>query len=658
MIVQFCILCGNVCLLQIKISRFFIFIIQKRSDLSLFIQIDKLSKIYLGRPVLEEASASIESCDRIGLIGGNGAGKTTLLRLIANLEMPDEGNISGSEQVSIGYLAQKKDNLTGESFYSELSSAFAPLKQLQHTAEKLSKQLSAVSPDSSEYQVLSQQYASVQTEFEQRGGYQMEVKLRRVQNGMGFAGTPDDAPVANFSGGEKTRLELARLLLQEPDLLLLDEPTNYLDFSTLTWLEEYLSSYPGAFLVVSHDRLFLDRCVQKIWEISAGRLTVFSGNYSHYWVQKKEQRRYQAKQYQKQNQKVQELKEYIAKNKSRASTAKMAHSRERMLSRMEPVAKPPPMPMSPRFQFVYDFEPTEEVLSLTDFSVSVGVQRTLFEHLSLTLRRGERWAVIGPNGSGKSSLIRAILGEIPASGRVRWGQNVTIGYYRQELDQFRPENTLLEELWHRYPTFSEHTIRSLLAQVCLTGDNVMKKVCEISGGEKAKLAFALLMLQKPNVLILDEPTNHLDLPTREALEEALNRYTGTILFITHDRYLLQQLPTYIITVSDGNTELFHGNFTQLCNQKQEEEAVLVKTDEKKPTGKVSAKQQRAERAKQRQAFLEMEKEIEQTEEAIVALEQEITTPAVYEDHNLLEQSCTELAALREKLDQLLSEWVS
>lgn len=631
------------------------------------VSLDEISKIYNGNVLFEKVSAKIEDGDRIGLIGPNGAGKSTLLRLICREELPDDGAVAISNRKTIGILHQNSGLERAGTILEEMQSVFSGLLALKQRIEEIETIFSAgtFSPSSPEYEALSREYSEKTAYFEQKDGYLIDVKIRTVLNGMGFGDKPEDTVIRTLSGGEKTRLAMAKLLLEQPDLLILDEPTNHLDFKTLMWLEEYLASYKGALLVVSHDRYFLDKCTGKTWEIENHRLLCYKGSYSKYVVLKQANYERQLKEYEEQQREIAKMQEFIDKNIVRASTTKLAQSRRAALERMERIEKPYVYDKTPLIRFTYAVEPVKDILDVADMDLSVGSGETykrLASGVELHVERGERLAIIGANGIGKSTFLKAIQKRVPYErGRVSWGQNVRRSFFEQEMEMLNDGNTVLEELWQRYPGMTEQSVRSALGAVLLTGENVYKRVGVISGGERVKLSLAILMLEHPNVLIMDEPTNHLDIYTKEVLEKALIEYTGTLILVSHDRYLLNRVPTRIMDMRPDGITFFEGNFDayqEYLKQKAEDapapEPAAVK--EKKGNG-YRDKQQRREEALLRQRLRELERQIEQSEAEITALEQELTLPEVYQDYLRMQETCAVLEQKKRFHSECFEEWI-
>ncbi len=634
----------------------------------MIVSLDEVNKIYNGNVLFEHINAKIEDTDRIGLIGPNGAGKTTLLRLICREEFADSGTIAVSNRKTIGILHQNSGLSKSSTIIEEMKSVFQSLLDIHRRTKEIEALFAAntIAHDSAEYQALSTEYSEKSAFFEQKDGYLIDVKIKTVLNGMGFGDKSMDTVISTLSGGEKTRLAMAKLLLEQPDLLILDEPTNHLDFQTLAWLEDYLSGYKGALLIVSHDRYFLDRCTDKTWEIENHRLHCYKGSYSKFVVIKQANYERQLKEYEEQQREIAKMQEFIDKNIVRASTTKSAQSRRAALERMEIIEKPFVYNKTPIIHFNYTQEPVKDVLCVTDMDLSVGSGETyqeLAHGITLQVERGDKLAVIGTNGIGKSTFLKAIQNKIPyRHGRVVWGGNVKRSFFEQETAMLNPENTVLEELWQRYPSMNETAVRSALGAVLLTGENVYKKVGVVSGGERVKLSLAILMLEHPNVLIMDEPTNHLDIYTKEVLEKALTEYTGTLILVSHDRYLLNKIPTRIMDMKQDSIRFFQGRFDEYLEfqkmQETERSVVSSKSSETEKTskGNYRSKQQRSEEAKIRQRVKELERLIESSEQEIAALEQELTLPEVYQDYQRMNEKCAALEEKKQFHAQCLEEW--
>lgn len=549
-----------------------------------------------------------------------------------------------------------------------MKNAFAPLLETLDKMKVLEKKMA----DGGDIDSISHEYAELSSYFEARDGYRIDVKIKQVLNGMGFGSTPTDRVISTLSGGEKTRLALAKLLLEEPNLLILDEPTNHLDFETLMWLEDYLKGYKGAIIIVSHDRYFLNKVCTRICEIEQGRLTSYRGDYSSYLVQKKMNSERQLKEYEAQQKEIAKLEDYVAKNLVRASTSKMAKSRQHMLDRIERIDKPLMYSKPPKIKLEYDIEPTKDIVRVVDCPLVVGEgadKKELIKSLTMNVRRGEHVAIIGANGIGKTSILKLIQGIIPhEGGNISWGGNVKISYFEQEHAILDPHKTVLEEIMDRYPRLSEQQARSVLGAVLLTGENVFKPISVLSGGERAKLCFAIMALNRGNVLVLDEPTNHLDLSTKEVLEDALAEFGGTIILVSHDRYLLNKVASRIIEIKHDEVNSYEGNFdaySEAMNAarqlKMQSEAEIKRAEEEKAYKENKARQyrskeQRAADAQKRNRIRELEKEIEGTEVLIFELENAISDPEIASDYSKMSEKCKELEEAKTALDQKMDEW--
>lgn len=611
--------------------------------------------------VLKQINLKIEDNDRIGLIGVNGAGKTTLLNILTGEMECDSGEVVTKNGIHIGFLKQNIGLDTDNTIMDEMKLVFRDLIHMQEELKHLYHEISLVScHQSSLYRELSAKMAKLQTVFEQKDGYQIEVKINTVLTGMGFQEKDNDTVISTLSGGEKTRLALCKILLEEPDLLVLDEPTNHLDFKALTWLEEYLKNYKGAILMVSHDRYFLDALVTEICELRKNELIRYPGNYTKYKVLKQERLEFLEKEYEKQQNEIASLKEYIAKNKVRASTAKSARSRENALERMELIEKPDDYDKTAKIRFEYDYEPVKDVLQVENLRLTVGDGIVLSENIHFQVSRGEKIALVGANGVGKSTLLKTILGKLPVSdGRILVGRNVNTAYFEQENTELHMEKCPFEELHDRYPNLFEQKIRTALGCVLLTGENVFKKIKSLSGGEKAKLKFAAMMLKKGNFLILDEPTNHLDLNTKEVIDQALQAYKGTILMVSHDRYLLKKVPTKIIEMTGKELLSYPGNYEDYLAKKSQvsKEPELPKEKKTETNRYFRSKEERAAEAKRKNELKKTEAAIAEYENEIAQLEADISDEKIVSDYALLSEKCSRMEICKTELNRLYEEWM-
>ena len=641
----------------------------------MLLNVEHLYKYFNGQALLKDINFTVEDREAVGLIGINGCGKSTLLNIITGSEGYDKtpeglGSVNIAGKASIGFLRQNSGLNSELTIGEEMKNAFAPLLETLDKMKVLEKKMA----DGRDIDSISHEYAELSSYFEARDGYRIDVKIKQVLNGMGFGSTPTDRVISTLSGGEKTRLALAKLLLEEPNLLILDEPTNHLDldFETLMWLEDYLKGYKGAIIIVSHDRYFLNKVCTRICEIEQGRLTSYRGDYSSYLVQKKMNSERQLKEYEAQQKEIAKLEDYVAKNLVRASTSKMAKSRQHMLDRIERIDKPLMYTKPPKIKLEYDIEPTKDIVRVIDCPLVVGEgadKKVLIKSLTMNVRRGEHVAIIGANGIGKTSILKLIQGIIPhEGGNISWGGNVKISYFEQEHAILDPHKTVLEEIMDRYPRLSEQQARSVLGAVLLTGENVFKPISVLSGGERAKLCFAIMALNRGNVLVLDEPTNHLDLSTKEVLEDALAEFGGTIILVSHDRYLLNKVASRIIEIKHDEVNSYEGNFdaySEAVNAarqlKMQSEAEIKRAEEEKAYKENKARQyrskeQRAADAQKRNRIRELEKEIEDTEVLIFELENAISDPEIASDYSKMSEKCKELEEAKTSLDQKMDEW--
>lgn len=639
----------------------------------MLLNVEHLYKYFNGQALLKDINFTVEDREAVGLIGINGCGKSTLLNIITGSEGFDKtpeglGSVNIAGKASIGFLRQNSGLNSELTIGEEMKNAFAPLLETLDKMKVLEKKMA----DGGDIDSISHEYAELSSYFEARDGYRIDVKIKQVLNGMGFGSTPTDRVISTLSGGEKTRLALAKLLLEEPNLLILDEPTNHLDFETLMWLEDYLKGYKGAIIIVSHDRYFLNKVCTRICEIEQGRLTSYRGDYSSYLVQKKMNSERQLKEYEAQQKEIAKLEDYVAKNLVRASTSKMAKSRQHMLDRIERIDKPLMYTKPPKIKLEYDIEPTKDIVRVVDCPLIVGEgadKKELIKSLTMNVRRGEHVAIIGANGIGKTSILKLIQGIIPhEGGNISWGGNVKISYFEQEHAILDPHKTVLEEIMDRYPRLSEQQARSVLGAVLLTGENVFKPISVLSGGERAKLCFAIMALNRGNVLVLDEPTNHLDLSTKEVLEDALAEFGGTIILVSHDRYLLNKVASRIIEIKHDEVNSYEGNFdaySEAVNAarqlKMQSEAEIKRAEEEKAykenkVRQYRSKEQRAADAQKRNRIRELEKEIEDTEVLIFELENAISDPEIASDYSKMSEKCKELEEAKTALDQKMDEW--
>ena len=627
------------------------------------VSLQDVTKSFGSEVIFSGVTAKIEDHDRIGLVGPNGTGKTTLLRVICGELEPDDGpgEIARGSDLSIGYQKQNCGLTFEGTIWQEMQSVFADVYALERRMKELQGQMAA-----GDSPALAEEYRRTEDAFLARDGYQIEVKIKTVLTGMGFAEHGFDKCVDKLSGGEQTRLAIAKLLLEAPSLLILDEPTNHLDFATLNWLEDYLSGYKGALLVVSHDRYFLDKLCNKIWELEDAVLWEYKGNYTAYTKQREEQDARQKKLYEQQQAERAKLEDYVARNLVRASTTKMAQSRQKMLERLEPVGKPRRRLKPPKIRLEFETEPVKDVLTVENLTIAVGSgekERVLLSGAEFNIQRGDKVAIIGPNGSGKTTLLRALLSaQPPVTGRISWGRGVKRSYYDQGSDHLDQSLTVMDTMWKAYPRMYETPLRTALGAMGLTGEDAYRLVGQLSGGERARLKLAMICLAGSNVLVLDEPTNHLDLPSKEVLQQALSEYEGTLIIVSHDRYLLDRVPNRIFAIENGKLTQYKGGYGDYLKARAEQGSekaapVHTKVDSEQKKQYNRGKEQRREDARRRKEYAEAEALIHTLEEELEAAKAEMSLDSVQNDYQRLQELCTLIEEKQQLLDATLDRWL-
>ncbi len=634
----------------------------------ILLQVNQLSKSYGADPILTNIKLEVQTRDRIALVGRNGAGKSTLLKIIAGQLSYESGEIIKPKGAEIGYLAQTTGLDSDYSIWDEMLTVFQHLRKQEKSLRTLEEKMSnpAVFNNPNEYERILKEYDQLQVSFKENGGYQYESDIRSVLHGLNFHSFDYSTKISSLSGGQKTRLALGKLLLTKPDILILDEPTNHLDIDTLSWLENYLQGYDGAILIVSHDRYFLDKVVNQVYEISRLNISRYTGNYSAYLDQKALNYEREMKQFEKQQEEIAKLQDFIQRNLARASTTKRAQSRRKQLDRMQVMDRPLGDEKSASFGFDIERQSGNDVLKVDSLAIGYGEEK-ISENLSFRLTRGDSIALVGPNGIGKSTLLKTIIGRLKQlSGDIHFGSSVSIGYYDQEQAELTSNKRVLNELWDDYHLMNEKDIRTVLGNFLFSGDDVLKTVSTLSGGEKARLALAKLMMKKANFLILDEPTNHLDLDSKEVLENSLIDYPGTILFVSHDRYFINRIATKVLELSPNSATEFLGDYDYYVEKKLEQEELKALEQKKISTTfqqvqpeKTSYQQDKEAKKIERQRkrrLEEIEKLIAELEEMIEKNEQSLCDPEVFQDHEKVMTLTSETDQAKEQLEHLLEEW--
>lgn len=612
-------------------------------------------------PIFSKVNFSIENNARIGLVGPNGAGKTTLLKIMTGRQEASQGEFTVNKGIELGYIAQEHDFDEEKSIWEEMLTVFQPLIDQGQQLEKLQYAIAGHPEDEDLLRRLDQ----AQYNFEQAGGYTYQAEIKSMLNGFNFPEATWNKQIASLSGGEKTRLSFVKLLLKKPPLLLLDEPTNYLDLDTLDWLEAFLKNYPGAILTVSHDQYFLDHLATQIFELQHGELTVFKGNYSQYLAQRELRDQHQEAAYEKQQEEIKREEEFIQKNIVRASTTKQAQSRRKALEKME-LVDPPKHKSKVRIKFDSARPSGKEVLILKDLAVGYP-DKTMLKDISFQINKGDRVAIIGQNGIGKSTLLKTVMKQLPVkSGAIKYGASLDIGYYDQELQGIDYSKTVIDTIWDRHKDMNEKDIRSILASFLFTAKDIDKQVSQLSGGQRARLTLTVLSMEHNNFLLMDEPTNHLDLDAKEVLEKALADYDGTLLFVSHDRYFINELANKIVVAKDGQAKIYEGNYTYYLNEKAKEEAAAQETAAQETPvvkavseSKFSYQEQKkrdSEKRKLERQVAQAEKDLEELEAKEQEIQEAMADPAIAADFSKLGPLQEELTAVQEKISQVSQDW--
>ncbi|MCL4516218.1 MAG: ABC-F family ATP-binding cassette domain-containing protein [Firmicutes bacterium] len=622
------------------------------------VNLDGVRMSFGSRVLIEAASFSVQPGEKIGLIGRNGTGKSTLLRVLAGLEPVDGGELSRANSLRVGYLSQEMDVSGGRTVSGYAEEAFASLRVLAGKLREAEEQMAnpEVYNSPGMLAAVMERYERLSGEYERAGGYDYQTRARMALTGLGFAESEFTQPVETLSGGQRVRVALARLLLEEPDFLLLDEPTNHLDMQATEWLEEYLRSFGGAMVAVSHDRYFLDAVADRILEIENRRAVFYRGNYSFYAAQKAARIQQQEKEYERQQEEIRRMEFFIARFGA-GTRSTLAKSREKMLERMELVERPNGEGPAARFRFSPAQKSSREVVALRDVSKAFG-DREIFSGLDLEIRRGDRLGIVGSNGSGKTTLLRIILGEEAASsGEVHYGEGVTAGYFSQAIDDLDPANTVLEELL-AVKNLPLGEARSLLARFLFRGEEVFKEVRVLSGGERNRLMLAKLLVAQPNLLVLDEPTNHLDIEARRSLEEALADYPGTCILVSHDRYFLDRLANRMLMIAGGKVAEYAGNYSAMRAAQAQRPQTSPEAVRQGALAKQARKREAAPGVPSEREIAALEVEIARIEEKLAGLLKEMTCPELYANRQRLQEVLEEHKALTSRREALYGQWES
>ncbi|QIL51001.1 ABC-F family ATP-binding cassette domain-containing protein [Weissella coleopterorum] len=632
----------------------------------IILQANDVSRRFNGVTFFEHFSLQIQDRSRIGLVGRNGAGKSTLLKILIGQELPDEGVVSSKKGLKLAYLAQNSGMDSTLSVYDEMLASFHKVRQIEQQMRQMETAIAATTDyESTAYQTLLNEYDQIQHDFEALNGYGYEATIRGVLHGFGFDETFYAQKISDLSGGQRTRLAIAKQLLEKPDLLVLDEPTNHLDMQTLAWLEKYLQNYQGALLIVSHDRYFLDRVVNEIYEVHGGILDHYQGNYSRYMEQKIAKITAEQKAFDRQQSEIAKLEDFVNRNIVRASTTKRAQSRRKQLEKMEVLAAPKNESGVAHITFTAAQSSGNEVLKVEDLSLGYQMDQPLAQNVNLSVKKQHAVALVGPNGVGKSTMIKTLLGSLPPlAGSFKLGANVTVGYYDQEQATLDSHKTVLSSVWDLHPKMAEKDVRSILGSFMFTGEDVDKKVTALSGGEKARLLLTVLSMNEDNFLILDEPTNHLDIDSREVLETALNEYNGTIFFVSHDRYFINEVATEVVELSAQGTQFFDGDYDyylEKIEQRNEkngtdnQQATQSSLDDEVLDYQTNREQQKELRKKER-AVTKAESAMEAIMQEIEPLERALNDPVNGSDLGKLTELTQQIESLQQKLAQVEDEW--
>ena len=628
----------------------------------MLIQLNNITKNFVVNEIFSNVKMEINDKDRVAIVGRNGAGKSTLLKIISGELSFDSGERTISKNTTIGYLSQEFIVREDLSIYEEMITCFDEIIGLEENLEKLSYELT---PENIEKDPgLLDRFDRLQNEVLTHKDYHYKSKIESVLYGLDFTKDVFDKKISTFSGGEKTRLSMAKLLLSEPDLLILDEPTNHLDMENVAWLENYLSSYNGAIVIVSHDRYFLDKVVNVVYNLEFGKLKKYVGNYSRFLKQYEEDYEKQLKEFTSQQKDIKRLEEFVQKNIARASTSKMAKSRQKVLDKMELIDNPKKDDKAANIEFKIKEQSGRDVLMIENLKVGYDGKQ-VGNAYNFSVYKGDRIAIVGRNGIGKSTLIKTIAKKQNAlGGSVHYGSKVSLGYYDQKQAEFESSKTILNELWDEYPLMKEAEVRTVLGRFLFRGDSVLKIVRDLSGGEKARLQLAKLMLEKNNLLVLDEPTNHLDITSKQVLEDALENYEGTIVFVSHDRYFINKIANKVLDITEDDYSIYLGNYDYYL-EKREQELIAKKLKEEKTeevqekvvNDYVLGKEEKKRIRKLERTREELLEKIESLEEKVSSVNNELTKEEVYTDAIKVQEYNEKLRSLNQEIEDLNNTWL-
>ncbi|MBL7574067.1 ABC-F family ATP-binding cassette domain-containing protein [Staphylococcus saccharolyticus] len=634
----------------------------------ILLQLNDISKSFDGEDIFTDVNFEVKTGERIGVVGRNGAGKSTLMKIIAGVENFDSGHISKIKNLKMSYLTQQMTLDSDATVFEEMSK---PFKHIKNIKEMFKSETDWFATHTHEYETETyrehiERYESLTNRFEQLEGYQYESKIKTVLHGLHFTEKDFNKPINDFSGGQKTRLSLAQMLLKEPDLLLLDEPTNHLDLETTQWLEDYLKFFKGAIVIISHDRYFLDKIVTQIYDVALGNFKRYVGNYEQFIEQRDQYYKKRMQEFENQQEKIKRLETFVEKNITRASTSGMAKSRRKTLEKMHRIDKPMIDARSANMQFNFDRNTGNDVMHIKD--LEIGYEVPITDPINIEISKGDHIAIIGPNGVGKTTLIKTIAEkQSKLAGEITYGANLQIGYYDQKQAEFKSNKTILDYVWDQYPTMNEKDVRAVLGRFLFVKDDVKKVINDLSGGEKARLQLALLMLQRDNVLILDEPTNHLDIDSKEILEQSLQNFKGTIIFVSHDRYFTNQLANKVFDLNHHGGHMYLGDYQYFIEKTEEAKAIQTlqalkqnttdsETGTTNSSSYVNQKQQKRDQRKIERQIEQSEAQIEEYENHITYLEEQLTQPEVFNNPIKAAEYAYQKTQTEHKLEQTMKEW--